>query len=299
MSEQAFPGGAPAALPASPEDWVGRTGELHDVLVPVPVRLLAATLDRDAPALQDGDPMPPLAHWLYFVPDQRWSLVGSDGHPKPGGLLPPVPLPRRMWAGGLIDFLRPLLVGDRLRRVSTIAEVTPKSGRSGALVFVRFRHEIFVGNDLVLCEHQDIVYRAAARHDGAGAVVRPARADCQFTRRVVPDPILLFRYSALTFNSHRIHYDRAYATGVEGYPGLVVQGPLVATLLVDLLRHERPDVGISAFAFKAVSPLFEHEAFDLCGRIDGDTAALWVQTLDHRSAMEATATLVTAHGRRS
>jgi 3-methylfumaryl-CoA hydratase len=273
--------------------WVGRSETRVDRIDARPIALLSATLDRDDPDPRPGDVVPPLWHWLYFLPVFRQSEVGSDGHARRGGFLPPVPLPRRMWAGSRIQWHRPLTIGVTATRNSRIVSVTPKHGRSGDLVFVVVRHEISVAGGLALTEEHDIVYRglaAAPPQSGAGADgLTPAAA--AWVRRIVPDDVLLFRYSALTFNSHRIHYDRRYATAVEGYPGLIVHGPLLATLLLDLWRRQQPEAALSGFEFRALRPLFDTEPFDLCGRLDGDgRVALWAQGPDGEPAMHATAT---------
>ena len=254
-------------------DWLGRTVRTDDLIGATPLRLLAATLDRDDPPPQPGDAVPPLGHWLYFLPCDPQSAIGDDGHAKRGGFLPPVPLPRRMWAGGRLEFLRPLRVGEAVQRTSRIADITRKQGRLGALVFVQVRHEIADAAGVALTEEHDIVYRGLPSPGEAPAAPRAARGDEQFSRDIDADAVLLFRYSALTFNGHRIHYDRAYVTQVEGYPGLIVHGPLIATLLVDLLRRQRPDARIATFGFKAVSPLFDTAPFAVCGRIDGTPPA--------------------------
>ena len=278
--------------PLSYADWLGRTTQLDDVITAAPVKAMSATLDRDEPAPAPGQALPPLWHWLYFLPSERQSEIGADGHPKRGSFLPPVTLPRRMWAGGRFQFFAPLRIGDAVRRSSRIADVSSKQGRTGPLVFVRVRHEIASGDTLALTEEHDIVYREAPQ---AGAVAEaPPQAPTgeQFARIVRPDPVLLFRYSALTFNGHRIHYDRSYVTEVEGYPGLIVHGPLIATLLVDLLRRERPEASLSAFEFRAISPLFDTAPFSVCGRFD-DTkhASLWARGPQGQLAMQASATL--------
>jgi 3-methylfumaryl-CoA hydratase len=270
--------------------WIGRTERHSDVATESSVARLSAMLDRDGPALLSGADLPPLWHWIYFAPSARQSEIDVDGHPKRGGFLPPVPLPRRMWAGGRLTFLRPLHVGDGLVRESRIMDVKAKDGQSGALVFVTVRHDISDGDGLALIEEQDIVYREAAGPAATG----PARQDAirreEFSRDIRPDPVLLFRYSALTFNAHRIHYDRPYATAIEGYPGLVVHGPLIATLLLELLWREYPKVQVHKFAFKAVRPLFDLDPFKTCGRMDGERkAVLWACSHNNAIAMEATA----------
>jgi 3-methylfumaryl-CoA hydratase len=265
--------------------WIGKTESVNDVVTPVPIAALAATLDID----HSFDRLPPLWHWLYFLPVHRSSELGPDGHPKRGGFLPPVPLPRRMWAGGRVEFRHPLRAGERITRTSRIADVQFKDGRSGPLVFVLVRHEISNTAGVALTEEHDIVYRDLS---AAGAVL-PAQApdDAAWERVIHPDDVLLFRYSALTFNGHRIHYDRRYATEVEGYPGLVVHGPLIATLLVDLVRTALPQAVVSRFEFRAVSPLFDTAPFSVCGKLeaDGATIRLWAKNASGGLAMAATA----------
>lgn len=275
------------------QEWTGRSESRDDIVAPVPVAALAATLDRDEALPQTGDALPPLWHWLYFLPISRLSEAGPDGHPKRGGFLPPVPLPRRMWAGGRLTFLQPLKVGDAMTRVSRIVSVDGKQGRSGALVFVTVRHEISNAAGLAVTEEHDIVYRDPPAPDAPPAKPVAAPRDPEWQRRIHPDPVLLFRYSALTFNSHLIHYSRDYVTTVEGYPGLVVHGPLIATLLMDLLRREMPDAVVSEFAFRAVSPLFDVADFDVCGKpsADGKSVELWAQNTEGGLAMSATARL--------
>ena len=240
--------------PAHYGDWIGRTERRSDTLAAAPLAGLSATLDRaDDPEPVQGSPLPPLAHWLYFLPRAPQREIGPDGHPRRGGFLPPVPLPRRMWAGGRLRFEHDLRVGDEAERRSTIASVEAKDGRSGALVFVTVRHEVSDARGLALSEEHDIVYRDHPQPGAAAPSTAGARTDEDFHREIVPDPVLLFRYSALTFNGHRIHYDRSYVTEVEGYPGLIVHGPLIATLLVDLVRRELPEARLRAFAFKAAA----------------------------------------------
>jgi len=271
--------------------WEGRSETLRDNATAAPVRNLSATLDRDDPLPQAGTELPPLWHWLYFLPGQRQSELGPDGHARRGGFLPPVPLPRRMWAGGRLTWHAPLRVGDSIERTSTIAGVTHKSGRSGDLVFVLVRHEVRNAQGLALTEEHDIVYRPLAQPRDAVPAPQPAPADAPWSREIVPDPVLLFRYSALTFNGHRIHYDRSYVTGVEGYPGLVVHGPLIATLLVDLARRERPDATLRSFSFRAVRPTFDLHPFRVNGKpsADGKGAQLWAQDHEGWLTMQAEA----------
>jgi 3-methylfumaryl-CoA hydratase len=273
--------------------WVGKAESDSDTITSAPLAALLATLDRDDPPLRPGDSIPPLSHWLYFRPAHRQSEIAHDGHPRRGGLLPPVPLPRRMWAGSEIVFHRPLRIGETLSRQSRIANVEGKAGRSGSLVFVHVRHTIGNPGDVALTEDQHIVYRANPTPGEKPLTSRSAPTGEQWSRPIHPDEVLLFRYSALTFNAHRIHYDRRYATEVEGYPGLVVHGPLIATLLLETLHRNLPSVNVVRFAFRAVKPLFDGSPLLACGRLsDGTTAELWAKDADGCLAMEANATLI-------
>ncbi len=268
--------------------WIGRSETRRDTITAAPLVALAALLDRDEPAPRAGDAAPPLAHWLYFLPAYRQSDAGPDGHALKGGFLPPVPLPRRMWAGSRLEFLRPLAVGSEATRTSTIEDVTVKQGRSGTLVFVTVRHEVADAGGIILSDEHDIVYR------GESALAAPpvaAPAGEAWRREIRPDPVLLFRYSAVTFNSHRIHYDQPYATRVEGYPGLVVHGPLIATLLVDLLRRNRPDARLRRYSFRAMRPLFDTAPFTTCGLPDAQdrAARLWTRDAQGAITMDANA----------
>lgn len=279
-----------AAADRSLKTWAGRSEVVEDTVTAVPITALAATLDRDDPAPRPGDELPPLWHWLYFLPLHRQSEIGPDGHPERGGFLPPVPLPRRMWAGGRLTFHRPLRVGEAVRRTSTVVDVSHKTGRTGPLVFVLVRHDVAGEDGTALVEEHDIVYRDAPRLDEPAPAARPAPKAAVWRRDITPDPVLLFRYSALTFNGHRIHYDRSYVTDVERYPGLIVHGPLIATLLTDLLRRNvaRP---LASFRFRAVQPLFDTAPFAVCGAPapEGGGALVWAQDSAGFLAMEAEA----------
>jgi 3-methylfumaryl-CoA hydratase len=276
------------------KQWIGRSEAVEDVITATPYAALSATLDYEPTRPPAGTVLPPLWHWLYFLPLARQSEIGPDGHPRRGGFLPPVELPRRMWAGSRVTFHAPLRIGDRISRTSTIESVEEKSGRSGALVFVEVRHEIRAngGPTVALTELHDIVYREAPKPGEAPPSPKPAPAGA-WARQWVPDDVLLFRYSALTFNGHRIHYDRRYVTEVEGYAGLVVHGPLIATLLLDLLRRERPDARVARFEFRALRPLVDLHPFQACGepQPDGKSFRLWAKDHEGWLAMEASATI--------
>ena len=255
--------------------------------------MLRAALDLPPePAVTE---LPPLWHWLYFLPMHRQSEIGADGHAKRGGFLPPVPLPRRMWAGSQFEFRSPVRVGDAVERTSTIADVSVKDGRTGKLVFVKVRHEVRCNgaSEPAIVEFHDIVYRDAKRPGDVEPSPQRAETGAAWQREIVPDDVLLFRFSALTFNGHRIHYDRRYVTEVEGYPGLIVHGPLIALLLLDLLRRNAPDADVASFRFKAVRPTFDLNPFKLNGALqdDGKTVRLWAQDHEGWLTMDASATL--------
>ena len=277
------------------KDWIGRSEEVSDIATATPYAALSATFDRPAERPPVGTPLPALWHWLYFLPLHRQSEIGADGHAKRGGFLPPVPLPRRMWAGSQFEFHKPLAIGDAMTRTSTIHDVTEKSGRTGPLVFVKVRHEVRRSgeSDIALTEFHDIVYREAPRPEDVAPQPTAAPASATWEKRWIPDDVLLFRYSALTFNGHRIHYDRKYVTEVEGYPGLVVHGPMIATLLLDLLRHQMPDAEVVRYAFRAVRPVFDINHFFVCGepQADGKTIRLWAKDHEGWLTMEATAVI--------
>lgn len=271
--------------------WVGKETAIDDDLSPFPARALAAALD--CPVLPErGTPLPPSWHWLYFLDTPSASRTGADGHPLKGGFLPPVPLPRRMWAAGTLKIEQPLTLGVPASRQSTIRSVELKEGKTGALVFVNIDHALYQGGRLCILEEQNVVYRDMPRAftplpPGEAALVAP-----DWTETVMPDPVLLFRFSALTYNGHRIHYDRDYATQVEFYPALVVHGPLLATLLLDLVATKVTDKRVGKFAFRAVRPIFDHSAFSVCGKREGSRVSLWTTDADGFVCTTATAELV-------
>jgi 3-methylfumaryl-CoA hydratase len=287
------------------QDWIGRSELATDIATATPYAALAATLDWPAASATseqrpvDGTTLPCLWHWLYFLPLYPQSEIGEDGHAKRGGFLPPVSLPRRMWAGSDFVFHQALLIGDKLARTSTIVDVKEKSGRTGNLIFVKVRHELRRNGsqEVALTEHHNIVYRAAPSPDDI--VPPPIAAPTQFDwqRKIVPDDVLLFRYSALTFNGHRIHYDRQYVTEVEGYPGLIVHGPLIATMLMDLLQRQLSQAVVQTFEFKAVRPTFDINPFSVQGKVAADGLSVHLWACDHEGwlTMDATATLAAPH----
>lgn len=269
-----------------------RTESATDIVVPTSAAAMSATLDYDAPPLP-GDALPLLWHWIFFRPTVAQSLIADDGHPKKGSFLPDLGLPRRMWAGGRLRFLAPLIVGGAITRDSTILNISEKHGRSGKLGFVTVNHRIYCTGTFAIDEEHDIVYREPSV-PGAPAPAPTAAPDtAQWHRDLVPDEVLMFRYSALTFNAHRIHYDKPYATQTESYPSLVVHGPLIATLLVDLLRRQYPNATVLDFSYKAMRPSFVGNTLHLCGQssADGKTVELWSKDHEGWLTMTARATL--------
>lgn len=270
--------------------WIGRRETATDWIAPFPARAMAATLDSLS-APDEGDELPLLWHWLYFLHVAPRAGIGPDGHPKRGGFMPPVPLPRRMFGAARFEFHAPLRVGDNAERRSEIRDVVQKTGRSGTMVFVTVRHEIHANGTLAIVDEQDIVYREPPAPGSASInVARDTPPPAESRQPWRTDEVLLFRYAALTFNAHRIHYDRPYATGEEGYPGLVVQGPLVATLLAGRAR-ELAGRRLARFQFRAIKPLFDHQTFDVCARAHpGGGIDLWTEDETRAITMQASAT---------
>ncbi len=264
--------------------------EMIDDVSVARARALGVTLDySNLPSI--GSALPELWHWILFWPLTATNELGPDGHPKKRGVLPDLGLPRRMWAGGRLKFHSAIEIGQVIRRSSTVTNVEEKSGRTGRLGFVTVRHLLKIGNSVVIEEEQDIVYREA--YVPGAAVPQPTRAPTEYLwkREIAPTETMLFRYSALTFNSHRIHYDREYALHQEGYPNLVVHGPFVATLLLDLVRRKAPESVVKTFTFKAVRPTFLGNSFTVCGQpsSDGKTIELWAKDNEGWLTMRAQA----------
>jgi len=273
--------------------WIGRSEKKTDTVNAAPLIGLVATLDMDDDYSTAGAEILPAGHWLYFLPAAPQSELGPDGHAKRGGFLPPVELPRRMWAGGRIEFLQPIRVGDAITRVSTIKDIKQRQGKSGELLFVVVQHDVSGPDGLAVREEHDIVYRDNPPPGAPPPMAQTVPEGSVWRRAIDPDPVLLFRYSALTFNGHRIHYDHKYVTEVEGYPGLIVHGPLMATLLLDLCRRENAKRVLKKFSYRAVSPVFDTGPFTVNGKPgeDGSTADLWIANTDGNLAMKAEAEL--------
>ena len=271
------------------DDWIGRSETREDVITAGLVQRFCATIHVPATGV-----IPQGLHWCLCLPDAPTAELGTDGHPEKGGFLPPIALPRRMWASSEISFQQPLQLGDAVTRSSTIAAINEKSGRSGKLVFVAVDHETRVGDLVAVTERQYIVYREPAAHAAEPSHTVKATSDLRgwdWQQRVIPCEKLLFRYSALSFNSHRIHYDRPYAENEEGYPGLVVQGPLTATLLLNLAASELGANRLSRFSFRGQAPAFANEPLYLVGKADGQNLAMEAIGDDGREIMTAEAVI--------
>lgn len=271
-------------------EWVGREQVAEQVIEPFAAVALSGLLDRAAPPAA-GDVLPLPWHWLYFLEAPARAATGVDGHPQRGGFLPPVPLPRRMWAAGSLQCEAPLRLGAPARKTSTVRSVDLKEGRSGPLVFVTVDHVLAQDGRTCIREAQNIVYREAPTGPAPLPPGEPSGRSAQWSATLQPDPALLFRFSALTYNGHRIHYDRDYAVRDEFYPALVVHGPLLATALLDLLERGRPGARVASFSFRALRPAFDTDTLQLCAAAEGDAVALWTQDAQGQVGMSARATL--------
>ncbi len=257
--------------------WIGKSEVATQPAELWPVSGLYALLDK-APAPKIGDRLPPCGHWLYFTPMVGQSKIGFDGHPERGDFLPPIAEPRRMWAASDIAFHAPVRLGDTLEKTARIADVAQKDGATGALIFVTVENEYRVAGTLALSEKQSLVYRNHPKPDEVPPPPKAAPDGPAWSRRIEPDPVMLFRYSAITFNGHRIHYDHPYVTGEEGYPGIIVQGQLIATLLLETFAAHNPDTEPKRFSFRAMKPLFSGEQFHAEGaKNDAGGFDLWAR----------------------
>ena len=274
---------------------VGRRETAADVVTAAPANLLRLALGRDEPELGPGDLLPPGWQCLYFLPRFAPDALRPDGSPLDTGVIPAMPLPRRMFAGESFRFHRPLRIGETIRRETELADISVKTGGTGTLVFATVAQRIFAGAALAIEEERRTVFREEVRAGERNQAPRrePAPDDVPWRRRVTPDPVLLFRFSALTFNSHRIHYDRPWAMEREGYPGLVVHGPLTSTLLLDFARDHAHGRAFATYETQARAPLFDTAAFELRGRpsADGSPMELWAVTPEGTVAMSARAEL--------
>jgi 3-methylfumaryl-CoA hydratase len=269
--------------------WIGRTTEASDVVTAQLVKGLRATLFLPVGEPKAGDAAPYTVHWCLAPPVVGASELGPDGHPARGGFLPPVPLPRRMWAGGELEFFDTLRVGDEVTRTSRIKDVNLKSGSSGQLCFVAVDHELTTPRGIAIRERHDIVYRDVTPSSAAPAKTpRPAPV-AKHRETHFADPVLLFRYSALTFNGHRIHYDRDYVTKVEGYPGLIFHGPMQAALQIEFAAKLRGIVP-KTFAYRGVQPLFEGSEFSVNANDTATGLETWTANSEGQPTMQGNAT---------
>lgn len=270
------------------KQWIGRSTEATDIVTSQLVKGLRATLFQEIGEPNSGDVAPYTVHWCLAQPVYPHDQLGPDGHPTRGGFLPPVPLPRRMWAGGEVQFIDPLRVGDLATRMSRIVDVTLKNGSTGPLCFVSVEHIVSSPRGVALRERQDIVYRDIGTTPAAPAKAPPAPPSAEHRETHVSDPVLLFRYSALTFNGHRIHYDRDYVTKVEGYPGLIFHGPLQAALLVEFAAKLKGKVP-AKFSYRGVQPLFEGTEFSVNANAVDNGFEVWTANAERQPTMKATA----------
>ena len=271
--------------------WIGKSRDDEDVISARHARLMAATVDHPHPdRIRDGEPLPPLWHWIYFLEGLPPGELGRDGHPARGGFLPPVPLANRMWAGGRLAFLAPVPIGATVRKESNILAVDHKTGKAGDLVFVTVLHELkSLAGELLVREEHDIVYKEASPPPPRGTAI-PAPPGSGPSRTFKPDSTMLFRYSALTFNGHRIHYDQDYCRNVEGYANLVIHGPLTATMLA-AFAQEASDGTLHEFSYRALRPALLGDDLAFSASIDGDRVSLVARLDDGASCMQAEARL--------
>lgn len=269
-----------------------KSQQARDLVVQSSAEALAATLDYDT-IPGDAHALPHLWHWILFRPTAPQSRLGEDGHPLNGDFLPDLGLPRRMWAGGRLRFFSSIRIGSAVERESTVIAVDEKNGRSGKLGFVTVQHKLTSEGQTVIEEEQDIVFREQAKPGAPAPQPSAASTTSIWHREVLPNEPLLFRYSALIFFAHRIHYDKPYTTQIEGYPNLVVHGPLIATLLMDLLQRVLPGARVLEFSFKALRPSFAGNPLNLRGQPshDGKTVELWAHDHEGWLTMSARATI--------
>ena len=270
--------------------WIGRANEASDIVTAQLVKALRATLFQEIGEPRPGDAAPFTAHWCLAQPVFAMSMLSADGHPTRGGFLPPVPLPRRMWAGGELRFLDPLRVGDDTTRTSRISDVTVKTGSTGQLCFVSVEHEVTTPRGTAIRERQDIVYRDMGGTQAAAPAKAAPPPPAKHRETRMADPVLLFRYSALTFNGHRIHYDRDYVTKVEGYPGLIFHGPLQAAFIVELAAKLHGGTPPKKFSYRGVQPLFEGAEFSVNASDNGKGLELWIANSAGQPTMTGNAT---------
>ena len=278
---------------ADMKDWLSRTATASDVITAFPLNALAATLDRDDPKATAGFPVPPLWHWMYFLPIFRSADTRADGHGRGGEFMPPIDMPRRVWAGSRFVWNadNPLKVGDPAKRISRIGSITPKRGKSGDMVFVKVIHEFHNDKGLCITNEHNAAFLGPAEPGKGPAPGTRVESSTKWHRTLTPDAVFLFRYSALTFNSHRIHFDWPYATRTEGYPTLLVHGPVQAILLADLMERNAPGAVIESLEFRAVRNAYVDRPLHLRGNPEGNTVNLWAADDEGMVTMSAIAQL--------
>jgi 3-methylfumaryl-CoA hydratase len=270
------------------QEWVGKKEEIKDRIYTTPIKALALTLNYKDLKIAEGDLLPEIWYWLYFLPMVAMTDVGVDGHPKRGGFLPPISLERRMWASSRFKFHQNLIIGEEIRKTSEILKISEKEGKAGRMVFVTVKHLIQSARGVAVEEEQDIVYLPMPK-SFVQPEPNPIPIDLQWKEQYPIDPVLLFRFSALTFNGHKIHYDWRYTTEVEKYPGLVVHGPLQALLLFESAKKNNPGKKPVSYSFRAVRPIFEFDKLTVCGRSNPDGSHdLFTANTDGNIGMQAT-----------
>ncbi len=270
------------------KDWIGNSQTTRQLIDPAHAEKVAVTLNAQTPAL--GEPLPACWHWAWFNDARPKSHLGRDGHPKLGGFLPPLPLPRRMWAGGQIRFKSPLIVGNEIEKISQITDIKEKKGKTGKLFILEIEHHLLDGGKLCVNERQNLVYREDPKPGQPPTTPPDSPHGPDVTKEVTPDPVLMFRYSAVTFNGHRIHYDADYARDIEGYPGLVFHAPLTATMLAELCCALSENPAPVSFKYRATSPLFANETFRISAKHEDNGIVAWATNPRGDMAMFALAT---------
>ncbi len=270
------------------DQWIGKTETNEDYISAGQANLMCATMGL-LKTLKKGDELPALWHWIYFLSAKVPNELGLDGHPKLGGFLPPVKLPMRMWAGGRFVFYRPIKIGDVAIKKSKVEAIKHKQGKTSDLCFITVSHSIFIDDQICIREEHDIVYKNAPKTNDVRTPIEPPKK-IDWHRKVITNPTLLFRYSALTFNGHRIHYDREYAKTTELYPNLVVHGPLIATLLANFSTEKLDKQTLKSFEFKALAPIFDQAPFYLNARHNNNIVNLWASDVNGGLALKAKAT---------
>ena len=271
------------------DEWIGKSKDQNDSMAPEQLQRFEALMDRDPGVVSAGSELTPCSHWIYFTPMHKQSEIGEDGHAIKGGFLPPVDLPNRMWAGGNLKFKKPLKTSIPADRRSTIVKIDEKDGASGKLCFITVRHQISTSGSLAVDEEQQVVYREATEEGAHPVRTKPMDIDFDWKKNRKLSSVQLFRYSALTYNAHRIHYDQPFATRREGYPNLVVHSPFLLTLMMDLFKTETDGKVIEEIEYQSVGPIFLDEEITITSKdVDNFKAEMRALGPDNKMAMKAT-----------